>query len=177
MTWEKNPLIRPERVADYPAIRQINVRAFDDRSAEADLVEAIRREPDFIPALSLVAELDGAVVGHILFSPIVIEAERGVVPAISLAPMAVLPEYQNQGIGSALVRHGLAECARLGQRIAIVLGHLAFYPRFGFAPASRWGLESPWPEAGDAFMAMELKPEALQNVSGRVRYPPIFDEV
>jgi len=177
MTPLPNLLIRPERVEDYPAIRQVNVRAFDNRSAEAGLVDAIRRQPDFIPALSLVAELDGAVVGHILFSPIAIETEGGLVPAISLAPMAVLPEYQNQGIGSALVRHGLAECARLGQRIAIVLGHVPFYPRFGFAPASRWGLTSPWPEAGEAFMALELQPEALEDVSGMVRFPAIFDNV
>lgn len=169
--------LRPERIEDYPAIREVNYRAFDNRDAEPNLVEAIRREPGFIPALSIVAEMDGRVVGHILFSPIAIQTEQGLIPAISLAPMAVLPEHQNQGIGSALVRHGLAECARLGQRIAIVLGHTNYYPRFGFAPASRWGLTSPWPEAGDAFMAMELQPGALEGVSGQVRFPAIFDNV
>ena len=178
---EIKPHIRAERPADHPAIREINVLAFDNRPNEAGLVEAIRRDPAFIAALSLVAELTeqpGAVlVGHILFSPIAIETPQGRVPAISLAPMAVRPGYQNQGIGSALVRQGLEACRQHGQRIAIVLGHLGFYPRFGFAPASRWGLTSPWPEAGDAFMAMELAPGALDGVRGKVIYPAYFDGV
>ncbi|MBN2146404.1 MAG: N-acetyltransferase [Anaerolineales bacterium] len=177
MSININMIIRPETSADYDAIRQVNILAFDNRSSEAGLVEAIRRQPDFIPALSLVAELDGQVVGHILFSPIRIETAQEHLPAISLAPMAVRPEYQNQGIGSALVEHGLAECRRLGQRIAIVLGHTNFYPRFGFMPASRWGLQGPYPEAGDAFMALELQPGALRGVQGTVCYPSIFDGV
>lgn len=177
MNATQNLILRPERVEDYPAIRQVNFRAFDERTAEPDLVEAIRRQPDFIPALSLVAEIDGLVVGHILFSPVAIDTGHGLVPAIQLAPLAVLPEYQNQGIGSALTRHGLAECARLGQRIAILFGHPNYYPRFGFAPASRWGLTSRWPEAGDAFMALELQPGALEGVSGVLRLPAIFDNV
>lgn len=170
--------IRPEQPADYPAIHQVNVLAFGNRTNEAGLVEAIRRDPAFIPALSLVAELEAAgIVGHILFSPIAIETPQGQAPAISLAPMAVLPVYQNQGIGSALVRHGLQACRQLGQRIAIVLGHVEFYPRFGFRPASQWGLVSPWPEAGEAFMALELTPGALAGIQGRVIYPSYFENV
>jgi putative acetyltransferase len=174
--WPNQPAPAPTS-ADYPAIR-------DQRASLAclqALVEAIRRDPVFIPELSLVAELTGqpgaVLVGHILFSPIAIQTPQGRVTAISLAPMAVLPAYQNQGIGSALVRAGLEACRQAGQRIAIVLGHLNFYPRFGFAPASRWGLNSPWPEAGDAFMAMELTPGALDEVQGKVVYPAYFEDV
>lgn len=177
MNATQNLRIRPERVEDYPAVREVNYRAFDHRDAEPDLVEAIRRQPGFIPALSIVAEVDGRVVGHILFSPAAIETAGGLVPVITLAPLAVLPEYQHQGIGSALTCYGLAECARLGQRIAILFGHPNYYPRFGFSPASRWGLTSRWPEAGDAFMALELQPGALEGVSGMLRLPAIFDNV
>jgi putative acetyltransferase len=170
-------IIRPEQPTDYLAIREVNVLAFDHRENEANLVEAIRRTPEFIPTLSLVAEVDGQVVGHVLFSPIIIDTPHGQVPAISLAPIAVSPQYQNQGIGTALIRHGLGECRRLGHRIVVILGHPDYYPRFSFAPASRWGLQSPWPEAGDAFMALELQPGALEGITGLVCYPPIFDDV
>jgi putative acetyltransferase len=170
-------LIRPETPADIPAIYALNQQAFDGRTAEPDLVDALRREPDFIPPLSLVAEEDGRILGHILFSPIHIQTAAGPLPAISLAPLAVLPEFQRRGIGSALVHHGPAECRRLGHAIVIVLGHPAYYPRFGFSPQLARALESPYADVGDAWMALELIPGALAGVRGKVIYPPYFEGV
>jgi putative acetyltransferase len=124
-----NPLIRPETSADHEAIRHVNRIAFG-QDAEARLVDALR-DGGYVGA-SLVAEQDGQVVGHILFSDLPIITEAGTVPSLALAPMAVLPEFQNQGIGSALVRRGLEVCKEQGHRIVVVVGHPQFYPRFGF---------------------------------------------
>lgn len=168
--------IRPETKEDYPAVYQVNRLAFG-RDNEARLVEALRRAEGHIPELSLVAVESGQVVGHVLFSPTPIETEDGPRAAISLAPVAVLPERQNQGIGSALIRHGLEECRRLGHKIVIVLGHAGYYPRFGFTPARAKGVAPPFEVADEHWMALELQPGALEGVQGTVRYPPAFDEV
>ena len=119
-------IIRHETPADIPAIYIVNKRAFRERDAEPRLVDAIRASDAFLPGLSLVAEIDGQVVGHILFSRIHIATVNGDVPAIALAPMAVLPEYHGEGIGSELVRRGLEACQELGHGIVIVLGHPSF---------------------------------------------------
>jgi putative acetyltransferase len=169
--------IRPEIPADIPAIYAVNQLAFDGREAEPRLVDDLRLSDSFIPELSLVAEVDGRVVGHILFSRIHILTESGPLPGLSLAPMAVLPRYQNRGIGSALVQHGLSECRRLGHGIVIVLGHPGYYPRFGFSAALAKALEGPYGDVGEAWMALELVPGALDGVRGVVVYPPAFDGV
>jgi putative acetyltransferase len=122
---------------------------------------------------SLVAEKGQLVVGHILFSDLPITTVAGTVPALALAPMAVLPELHRQGIGSALVRRGLEACRQQGHRVVVVLGHSQFYPRFGFSPKLAAHLESPF-SGSDSFMAMELVPGALDGVVGRVQYPPPF---
>ncbi len=169
--------IRPETPADHEAVGQVNRLAFDGE-AEAGLVEAVRKSPGYIPELSLVAEAGSQVVGHILFSRIRIETADGEVPILALAPMAVLPGYQNQGIGSQLVEYGLKECRRLGHRIVNVLGHPEFYPRFGFRPARALGIEGPYAQAPDeAWLIQELEPGALKNIKGTVVYPQIFDGV
>lgn len=169
--------IRPAVAADYPAVYAANQQAFDGREAEPRLVEAIRKTENFIPELEWVAEENGRIVGHILFSRIHIETESGQIPAIALAPMAVLPEYQKRGIGSALVQRGLEECKRLGHAIVIVLGHPAYYPRFGFSAALAKSLECPYGDCGEAWMALELIPGALHGVRGKVVYPPAFEGV
>jgi putative acetyltransferase len=166
--------IHPETAEDYAAIREVNALAFG-REVEAVLVEALRESPDFIPELSLVAVEAGRLVGHILFSPLVIETKDGPVPALTLAPLAVRPELQNQGIGSELVRDGLERCRSLGHRIVVVVGHPAYYPRFGFSPAGARGLEAPFPVPDEAFMVLELVSGALEGVAGIVKYPPPFD--
>lgn len=163
--------IRPEAERDRDAIWEVNRLAFG-QEAEGRLVDALR-EGGFVRA-SLVAEVGGKVVGHILFSDLPILTEGGTVSALALAPMAVLPEYQRQGIGSALVRRGVAVCKEQGQRIVIVLGHPDFYPRFGFSANLTTQLVSPF-GGGPSFMALELAPGALADVSGRVQYPPPFD--
>jgi putative acetyltransferase len=166
-----NPLIRPETSADHEAIRHVNCLAFA-QDAEAQLVGALR-DGGYVRA-SLVAEKDAQVVGHILFSDLPIITEAGIVPALALAPMAVLPECQNHGIGSALVRRGLEVCRQQGHRIVVVLGHPLFYPRFGFSSKLASALASPF-GGGESWMALELVPAALDGVAGRVQYPPPFE--
>ena len=163
-------IIRPETTADHEAIRHVNRLAFS-QDEEARLVDALR-EGGFV-RVSLVAEKEGQVVGHILFSDLPIITGDGTVAALALAPMAVLPELQRQGIGSALVQSGLATCRLQSHRIVVVLGHAHFYPRFGFSPKLAAHLESPF-SGSDSFMALELVPGALDGVVGRVQYPPPF---
>ena len=167
------PTIRPETAEDYDATHEVNALAFG-REVESRLVEALRALPDFIAGLSLVVVEASRVVGHILFSPFVIEMKDGAVPALTLAPLAVRPEFQNQGIGSQLVRDGLERCRTLGHRIVVVVGHPNYYPRFGFCPARARGLEAPFPVPDEAFMVLELVPGALDGVAGMVRFPPPF---
>lgn len=165
-------LVRPELPADHAAVYEINRRAFE-RESEARLVEALRRTAD--PQISLVAVRDGYVVGHVFFSPVTIDGETGRPAALGLAPLAVAPECQRQGIGSALVRAGLDAARRAGHGVVVVFGHPGFYPRFGFRPAIEQGLryEASVPD-DDRFMAVELEPGALRRTSGVVRYLPEF---
>lgn len=166
--------IRSETAADIPGIHAVNASAFPTAD-EANLVDGLREIAE--PFLSLVAEVDGAVVGHILFTPVHLDANPAL-PGMGLAPMAVLPEYQNQGIGSALVRAGLERLRAQGCPFVIVLGHEHYYPRFGFAPASRYSVQPTWEGVSDAvFMLLPLDPQALHGISGIVRYHPLFDTV
>jgi putative acetyltransferase len=166
--------IRPERPADHAAIRGVNDAAFG-RTAEGMLVDALRRSPAFIPELSLVAEVeDGGIVGHILFTHLKVVGGNGSHPALALAPMAVLPASQRRGVGSALVRRGLADAERLGHRVVVVLGHPDYYPRFGFRPARPFGIESPFDAPEEAFLVLALRSGALDDVRGQVEYPPEF---
>ena len=166
-----NILIRPETSADHDTIRHVNRLAFG-QGDEARLVDALR-DGGYV-RVSLVAENASQVVGHILFSNLPIITEAGTVLALALAPMAVLPGFQRQGIGSALVRWGLDECRRQGHRIVVVVGHPHFYPKFGFSSKLASALASPF-GGGDSWMALELVPGALDQVSGKVAYPPPFD--
>jgi putative acetyltransferase len=161
--------IREETPQDYEAIREVNRLAFQQEE-EGQIVDRLRA--DGLVIASLVAVEDGALVGHILFSELPIETEAGVLRAASLAPMAVRPERQRQGIGSALVRQGLAVCRARGYSIAVVVGHPSYYPRFGFSVERAKNLRSPF--SGEACMALELEPGALKGVVGTVRYPAAF---
>ena len=163
--------IRPETDQDRQAVWNVNRAAFG-ADAEAKLVDALR-DGGYVE-VALVAEIDGEVVGHILFSrlPIITKAET--VDALSLAPMAVLPGHQRQGVGSKLVEVGLEACREKRHKIVLVLGHAEFYPRFGFSADLAQPLESPF-GGGEAWMAMELVPGALMGVEGRVEYPPPFE--
>ncbi len=160
--------IRPETPGDYEAIREVNRRAFGGED-EAQLVDRLRAGG--LSVASLAAIENKRILGHILFSDLPIETENGTIRAVALAPMAVLPEHRNQGIGSALVREGLEACRRGGIEAAIVLGHPNYYPRFGFSAKTAETLRAPF--SGPAFMALELVPGALAN-GGTVRYLPAF---
>jgi putative acetyltransferase len=166
--------IRPELPDDCATVLTIHQRAFG-RPEEARLVEELRCIAD--PKISLVAVLDTRVVGHIFFSPVTIERRSLSRAALGLAPMAVAPELQNQGIGSQLVRAGLDAARRAGHGIVVVLGHAHYYPRFGFEVASRRDLHYEFPAPDEAFMVAELIPGALSGVSGVVKYLPAFSQV
>ncbi len=166
-------MIRAEKREDVDAIHRVNRQAFGQED-EAVLVRRIRESSGFIPELSLVAVRDSKVVGHILFSRIHIDTPNGDVAILSLAPMAVLPEFQNSGIGTQLVREGLKKCREMGHTIVVVIGHPEYYPRFGFVPARTKGLELHFPVPDDAFMVCELAPDVLTGIKGMVKYPPEF---
>lgn len=150
-------------------IRAVIKEAFGG-SDEADLVDRLRGSEYAL--LSLVAELDGRVVGHILFSRMWIETTAGRVSAVALAPVAVHPDRQREGIGSLLIEHGLELVKARGEGIVIVAGHPKYYPRFGFSTEKARFLRSPFP--AEAFLAMELHAEALQGIEGSVVYPAAF---
>jgi len=169
-----NVIIRPETPADISAIDQVNQRAFN-RENEARLVDNLRNHGAVI--LSLVAEMDDRIIGHILFSPVTITHADCDWQAVGLAPMAVLPEFQNRGIGSALIRAGLADLKQRGHAVVIVLGHPEYYPRFGFRPAQPLGIRWERDVPTDVFMLTELTPDALQGRRGVVRYHPAFEDV
>ena len=165
--------IRRETAGDHQNITVVNNLAFGQKN-EGQLVMRLRKTRKFNPGLSLVAEVQGRIVGHILFYPIEIRSEDKVFPSLALAPMAVLPEYQRQGIGSQLVEEGLKKARKLGFSSVIVLGHAAYYPRFGFEPAGKWGIQPPFEVPDDVFMALELVRDGLKDIQGTVEYPPEF---
>jgi putative acetyltransferase len=168
---ESRLIIRRERheAGERSSVHSANAAAFG-RSDEADLVDGLRTERAVL--LSLVAELDNRIVAHILFSRMWIETVRQSIAAVALAPIAVLPTYQRQGIGGRLIRQGLDLLRREGEHIVIVVGHPEYYPRFGFSTQKAHSLESPFPP--EAFMAIELSLGALDRVHGKVRYPAAF---
>ena len=164
--------IRPEQAGDAASVRQVNERAFG-APAEADLVDALRGSDG---SISLVAIANGAVVGHILFTPVTLDA-AGAVRAAGLAPVSVLPEHQRAGVGTQLVRAGLAACREQGYSAVVVVGHPSYYPRFGFTPAHTYGLRCEFAVPRDAFMVAVLDPQVLPHLAGLVRYRPEFAAV
>jgi putative acetyltransferase len=165
--------IRPEQKRDQAAVYRLNVSAFAT-DAEARLVNALRKQAS--PVVSLVADLDGEIGGHILFSPVRHSACAGAL-IMGLAPMAVAAAVRNQGIGSALIDAGITACARLGAGAIVVLGHPGFYARRGFAPASGFGIGCEYDVPDEAFMAIELAPRFLAGKPGTISYHECFADL
>ena len=166
--------IRSEIPTDYLAISQINNLAFG-RENEAQLITEIRLSDFYIPELSLIAEIDNIVVGHILLSYIELVSEEKL-QVLGLAPIAVHPQFQKQGIGSALITAGLTKAETRGESLVIVLGDPQFYSRFGFVPSTNYGIANPFPVPEEFFMVKPLQNYQTKH-RGKVIYPPAFHQV
>ena len=162
--------VRAEQPQDFAAVRRVHERAFAPSREEADIVEALRSSPAHMPLLCLVALDDREVVGHIAFSRASLDSEGHV---LVLGPMGVLPERQHQGFGSALVSEGLRRAAETDFLMVVVVGHPAYYPRFGFEPAEPLGVSAPFDVHPDAWMAQRL-PAYRPDARGTVAFPAAF---
>jgi putative acetyltransferase len=163
-------LIRAEEQRDWAAVHAVNVSAFET-PAEANLVDALREQAQ--PLVSLIAEDNGAIVGHIMFSPVSLTGHPAL-KIMGLAPMAVAPQHQRGGVGSALVRAGLQQCKQLGFGAVVVLGHPAYYPRFGFSSSARFCIGCEYEVPEEVFMVVELEAGFLRGASGKVKYHAAF---
>lgn len=172
--------IRVEQEIDYKIVEDVIENAFLSAEItdyqEHNLVSKLRKSSEFIPELSLVAEVDNKIVGHILFTKINIESNEESFESLALAPLSVLPDYQNKGIGRNLINYGLEVAKNLGYESVVVLGHEKYYPKFGFKKASEFDVKPPFEVPDEAFMALELKENGLKNVNGVVKYSNAFFE-
>lgn len=168
-------IIRTETIEDYRKVYQINYEAFRNREDEPKLVEKIRKSEQFIPELSIVAEENNEIVGHLLLSKAEVVNEDTRHEVIVLAPIAVKPDLQNKGIGGQLIQEGLRRCKELGYGIVLLIGHPTYYPKFGFKPARQYGLDLKQFEVSDeVFMVCELIEGELDRVKGELKYPETF---
>lgn len=165
--------IRQETKTDYNTVYNLVKEAFataeHSDGNEHNLVAALRNSKSFVPELSLVAETDGKLAGHILFT----EGKVGADTVLVLAPLSVLPEYQKQGVGTALIKEGHRIAAELGYSYSLVLGSEFYYPRSGYLPAEQFGIEIPEGLPSANFMAVRLR-EDTEPVSGAVTYAEEF---
>ncbi|MBI5082688.1 MAG: N-acetyltransferase [Chloroflexi bacterium] len=165
--------IRSDKQRDWAAVHAVNVSAFET-PAEANLVDALREQ--VLPLVSLIAENNGAIVGHIMFSPVSLSGYPAL-RIMGLAPIAVAPQHQHKGIGSALVRAGLEQCKQLGFGAVVVLGNPAYYSRFGFSSSARFDICCEYDVPEESFMAVELQAGFLRRASGKVKYHAAFSNV
>lgn len=160
--------------ADAEGVRRVNTEAFG-RLAEANLVDALRRAGQVV--ISLVAEIDKEVVGHVVLTPVTLTPTVPGLRMLGIGPVAVLPKYQRKGIGFKLVRQAVDQARAEGWQAVVVLGRPEYYRRFGFVPASRYGLGCEFNAPADSFQVLELQPGALKGLHGVVRYQPGFSLV
>lgn len=167
-------IIRSETSEDFEFVYGLVKEAFKNAECsdgmEQELVNLLRKSDAFIPELSLVAEIDRKIVGHILFSKAKIDA----CVVLALAPLSVLPAYQHKGVGTALVEEGHKIAKKLGYAYSIVLGSERYYPRFGYVPAEKYGIKAPFDVPSKNFMAYKIQQDA-KNIYGVIKYADVFD--
>ena len=172
--------IRQERITDFKEVFSLIKEAFKDEQfsdhKEQLLVERLRKSEAFIPELSLVAEIDGKIVGHILITKLKIKNVMNEFESLALAPVSVLPTYQKRGIGGKLIIEAHQKATDLGYKSIVLLGHENYYPRFGYKQASEYGIELPFEVPKENCMVIELVEDGLKGVSGTVEYPKEFNE-
>ena len=166
-------IIRQERLEDYDAVDHIVKEAFESAEHsdgnEQDLVVELRKSKSFIPELSLVAVEDGKIVGHILFTKALVQG----VEVLALAPLSVLPDYQNKGIGLSLMKEGHGIAHKLGYEYSVVLGHSKYYIKAGYTPASKYGIKAPFEVEDESFMAICLN-GTVGKLNGVMEYDEAF---
>ena len=161
---------------DFEEIEMLLKVAFD-RDSVAIIIKELIETADFIPELTRVARISGQIIGVIVYSHAQIVKGKKIHQTISMVPMAVLPAYQNLGIGGELIRNSFAKARELEYQSVIVMGHEEYYPRFGFKLASEFGIIPPFDVPDENFMALELFPDTLSGISGKVKYHPLFDDM
>lgn len=173
--------LRQERPADYPAIEKITYEAFKNiphaSGDEALLAHKLRQAPAFVPELDFVAEIAGNLVGNIMYTKSKVIGEKNEWETLTFGPVSVLPAYQRQGVGTALIRHSLAAAHDLGFRAVLIFGHEEYYPRFGFEDAEKFGITTSDGKNFPAFMALPLYEGALKGIHGRLVYDPVYESV
>ena len=175
----KDLIIRQEKKVDFHKVFELIKKAFEDEKLsdhkEQFLVQKLRQSNKFIPELSIVAEVESEIVGYILLTPIIIKNSNREFQSLALAPVAVLPKFQNKGIGGMLIKKSHDVAKSLGFNSVILLGHQDYYPKFGYLPASQFQIKFPLEVPEENFMAIELTDNALKEISGIVVYPPEFE--
>ncbi|OQP67322.1 hypothetical protein A3860_02925 [Niastella vici] len=171
-----NISIHPEKPDDIDDVFELNKLVFGQEN-EARLVDHVRQGPNFIPELSLVAYSDGLLIGYILFSKVTITNGDYHYQSLGISSMVVHPVYQKRGVGAKMITFGLQKATELGYTDVFVFGHEYYFPKFGFLPAARWHIRPPFDAPAEVFMALELTPNALKNVSGVVEFPIEFSVI
>lgn len=173
-------IIRRETNKDYKEVEKVIEESFKSAeftdNDEHNLVKRLRSSDEFIKELSLIAEIDNKIIGHILLSKALIKDVNKDIETLALAPLAVLPEYQSNGIGKKLINEAIEKAKSLGYKSIVVLGHENYYPKFGFKKASNYGIKAPFDVPDEAYMVLELLPNALNEVNGVVEYSQAFFE-
>lgn len=172
--------IRPEKSSDFKAVFELIKKAFETEKLsdhkEQFLVERLRGSNAFVPELSLVAEFENKIVGHILLTKLKINNLNNQFESLALAPISVLPKFQHKGIGKSLIEHAHQKAKELGYKSIILLGHENYYPKFGYQPADKFGIKLPFDVPKENCMAIELTKDGLKGVHGLVTYPKAFNE-
>lgn len=172
--------IRQETTLDYSAVEHVIQKAFEQveisDQTEHQMVKRLRKTESFIPELSLVAEQENQIIGHILLSKIKVVDENEIHNALALAPVSVLPKFQRQGIGSKLIIESHRVAKSLAHKTIILIGHEKYYPRFGYKKCSQYNISFPFKVPDDNCMVIELQKDALNKVKGMVQYPSAFFE-